>query len=72
MPDLYLGKIVSNIDCDGLAPTLAIASNQTATTAVRTPAPLPLYRREGRDRATSASAPGRSGGEVSWPRSASP
>lgn len=37
MPDLSLGKIVSNIDCDGLAPTLAIASNQTATTAVRTP-----------------------------------
>ena len=36
MPDPFLGKAVSNDDCDASHPTLAIASNQTAPIAVRT------------------------------------
>jgi hypothetical protein len=36
MPDLNLSKALSNDDCDALASHVAIASNKTATIAVRT------------------------------------
>ena len=36
MPDLNLGKAVSNDDCDALASHVAIAANKTATIAGRT------------------------------------